>query len=91
MTIDYSQQEELRTLAVKNVLSVLGGKNTPAYRELSKKAFSSMWRDYKRVMNVNSYKNTSVKLFETARKTIIEWKPDRELELMIKGANTALR
>lgn len=91
MTIDYSKQEELRTLAVKNVLSVLGGKNTPAYRELSKKAFSSMWRDYKRVMNVNSYKNTSVKLFETARKTIIEWKPDRELELMIKGANTALR
>lgn len=88
MTIDYSQQEELRTLAVKKVVSILGGKNTPAYRELNKKAFSSIWRDFKRIMDVNSYRNTSVKMFENARKIIIEWKPDRELELMIKGANS---
>lgn len=39
-------------------------------------------------MNVNSYRNTAVKMFETGRKVIIEWQPDRELELMIKGANT---
>ena len=90
MTIDYSQQEELRTLAVKKVVAILGGKNTPAYRELNKKAFSSIWRDFKRVMDVNSYKNTSVKMFENARKIIIEWQPDRELELMIKGANSVI-
>lgn len=90
MTIDYSQQEELRTLAVKKVITILGGKNTPAYRELNKKAFSSIWRDFKRVMNVNSYKNTSVKMFEAARKIIIDWQPDRELQLMIKGANSSL-
>lgn len=89
MTIDYSQQEELRTLAVKKVIAILGGKNTPAYRELNKKTFSSIWRDFKRVMDVNSYKNTSVKMFESARKIIIEWQPDRELELMIKGANSS--
>ena len=88
MTIDYSQQEELRTLAVKKVVAILGGKNTPAYHELNKKAFSSIWRDFKRIMDVNSYKNTSVKMFEAARKIIIEWQPDRELELMIKGANS---
>lgn len=88
MTIDYSQQEELRTLAVKKVIAILGGKNTPAYRELNKKAFSSIWRDFKRIMEVNSYRNTSVKMFENARKIIIEWHPDRELELMIKGANS---
>lgn len=88
MTIDYSQQEELRTLAVKRVVSILGGKNTPAYRELNKKAFSSMWKDYKRIMNVNSYKNTAVKMLEEARTMINEWKPDRDLELMIKGANS---
>lgn len=88
MTIDYSQQEELRNLAVRKVVAVLGGKGAPAYKELNKKAFSSIWRDFKRVMDVNSYKNTSVKMFEAARKIIIEWKPDRELELMIKGANS---
>lgn len=90
MTIDYSQQEELRTLVVKKVVTILGGKNTPAYKELSKKAFSSIWRDFKRIMDVNSYRNTSVKMFETARKVIIDWHPDRELELMIKGANSVI-
>ena len=90
MTIDYSQQEELRTLAVKKVVAVLGGKNTPAYRELNKKAFSSMWKDYKRIMDVNSYKNTPVMKFQFARQMIIDWEPDRELTLMIKGANSSL-
>ena len=42
-------------------------------------------------MDVNSYKNTSVKMFQAARKIIIEWKPDRELELMIKGANSVIK
>ena len=88
MTIDYSQQEELRTLAVKKVVAILGGKNTPAYRELNKKAFSSIWREFKRIMDVNSYRNTPVMKFQFARQMIIDWQPDRELELMIKGANS---
>ena len=87
MTIDYSQQEELRTLVVKKVVAILGGKNTPAYRELNKKAFSSIWREFKRILDVNSYRNTPVMKFQFARQMIIAWQPDRELELMIKGAN----
>ena len=42
-------------------------------------------------MDVNSYRNTSVKMFETARKIITDWQPDRELDLMIKGANSVIR
>lgn len=87
MTIDYSQQEELRCLAIRKVIGVLGGKDTLAYKELNKKAFSSIWRYYKRILKVNSYKNTSVKKYDFAREVIEQWKPDRELELMIKGAN----
>ena len=89
MTIDYSQQEELRTLATRKVVAILGGKNTPAYKELNKKAFSSIWKDYKRIVDVNSYKNTAVKDLMFARQVIIDWKPIRELELMIKGCNSA--
>lgn len=88
MTIDYSQQEELRTLAVKKVVAILGGKDSPAYRELNKKAFSSIWREFKRIMDVNSYRNTPVIKFQFARQMIIDWQPDRDLELMIKGANS---
>lgn len=91
MTIDYAQQEELNSLAKKIVVQALGGKDTPAYKELNKKAFSQIWKDYKRVLQVNSYKNTAVKDLDFARKVLIDWKAPRELELMIKGANSQLR
>ena len=90
MTIDYSQQQELHTLANRSVIKVLGGKDTFAYKELSKKAFASIWRDFKRIMGVNSYRNTAVKEFERAIEFIKNWKPNRELHLMIKGANSQL-
>lgn len=90
MTIDYAQQEELNSLAKKVVVQALGGYGTPAYKELNKKAFSAIWKDYKRVMQVNSYKNTAVKKLEKGRALLNDWKPNRELELMIKGANSQL-
>lgn len=88
MTIDYSQQEELRIAANKSAIRALGGCDTTAYKELAKKVFSSIWRDYKRVMNVNSYKNTAVVNYENALNYIRNWTPGRELELMIMGANS---
>lgn len=91
MTIDYGQQQELKELANKRVVQVLGGKDAPAYKELSKRAFSSFWKDYKRIMQVNSYKNTAVKDMTMAKRVISDWKPNRELELMIKGCNSQLR
>ena len=91
MTIDYSQQEELNSLARKVVVQALGGKDTPAYKELNKKAFSQIWKDYKRVLGVDSYKNTAVKDLDFARNILSDWKPNRELELMIKGANSQIR
>lgn len=90
MTIDYSQQRELNSLAGSVIIQVLGGKGTPAYKELNKKAFSQLWRDYKRVMQVNSYRNTAVKDFEKGRAFILNWKVPRELELMIVGANSQI-
>ena len=90
MTIDYNQQEILNNLAKKTVLKALGGKDAPAYKELSKKAFAGIWRDFKRIMEVNSYRNTAVKEFEKAFELIKEWKPNRELALMIRGANAQL-
>lgn len=90
MTIDYGQQEEIRSLVVKKVVETLGGKNTPAYKELAKKAFCSIWKDYKRIMNVNSYRNTPTIKYDYALRMLNAWKPDNELKLMIKGANTAL-
>lgn len=87
MTIDYSQQLELSSLARVVAIRNLGGKDSLAYKELNKKVFSQVWRDYQNKFNVNSYRNTSAKDYEKAREYIISWKPNRELELMILGAN----
>lgn len=90
-TIDYSQQEELRELANKKIVAVLGGADASAYKELNKKVFSSFWRDYKRKLNVNSYKNTLVKDYEIGRQAIVNWTPSKEIKFMIDGCNAQLR
>lgn len=90
MTIDYAQQEELSRLAREKIVRVLGGKGTPAYKKLNKKVFSEFWRDYKRIMRVNSYKNTPVKNMDKAILTIDNWKPSEETCYMILGANSQM-
>ncbi|MGL4572888.1 MAG: Rha family transcriptional regulator [Clostridium sp.] len=87
MTIDYGQQEEINKLARSKILYILGGKEAKAYKELNKKAFSTFWKDYKRVMNVNSYKNTAVKDLPLAKRLIIEWKAPLELQSLINESN----
>lgn len=88
MTIDYSQQLELNSLAKKVVINILGGKDALAYKELNKKVFSQIWKDYQKTFDVNSYRNTSTKDYEKAKQYINNWKTNRELELMILGANS---
>lgn len=87
MTIETGKQKTLCDLVNRKVMAILGGKNTPAYKELNKKAFSQCWRDFKEVLGVASYKDTPIKDFDLAKKTIIDWQPNRELELMIRGCN----
>lgn len=91
MTIETGKQKVLQDLVKKKVTAILGGKDTPAYKELGKKAFSKCWHDYKTTMQVASYKDTPIKDFELAKKVIIDWEPNRELELMIKGCNAQIR
>jgi anti-repressor protein len=91
MTIETGKQKFLCDLVNKRVVSVLGGKDTPAYRELGKKAFRQCWNDFKKILDVASYKDTAIKDFDFAKKVIIDWKPNRELELMIKGCNAQIR
>lgn len=91
MTIETGKQKTLSDLVTSKVMTVLGGKEAPAYTELSKKAYSQCWRYYKRILNVASYKDTAVKDFERAKEVINSWKPSRELELMIMGSNSQMR
>lgn len=91
MTIDYGQQEVINRVAKERMVQVLGGKDTPAYRELSKKVFSNLWKRYKQVFHVASYKDTAKKDYEEAIKYIEEWKPSKEIGYMITGANSQIQ
>ena len=91
MTIDYGQQEVIHRIAKERVVVVLGGKDTPAYRELSKKVFSNLWKRYKQVFHVASYKDTAKKDFEEAINYIKKWEPSKELGYMITGANSQIQ
>ena len=91
MTIDYGQQEVIHRTAKERMVQVLGGKDTPAYRELSKKVFSNLWKRYKQVFHVGSYKDTAKKDFEEAIKYIEKWEPSKELGYMITGANSQIQ
>ncbi len=91
MTIETGAQKVLCDLVNSKVITTLGGKNTPAYKELGKKAFKACWKDYKDKLEVASYKDTPIKNFELGKQTIINWQPNRELELMIRGCNAQMR
>ena len=91
MTIDYGQQEVIHRIAKERMVQVLGGKDTPAYRELSKKVFSNLWKRYKQVFHVASYKDTAKKDYEEAIKYIEKWQPSKELGYMITGANSQIQ
>ena len=87
MTIDYEQQENLNQLARGRAVDLLGGKASPAYKRVSKKLFSELWRDYKRYFGENSYKNTARKEYENAREYLIKWSPSTNLRIEIEAIN----
>ena len=91
MTIETGNQKALCDLVNRKVIAVLGGKYSLAYKELSKKAFRQCWNDYKKIVGVASYKDTAIKDFDFAKQVIIDWKPNRDLELMIAGCNAQMR
>lgn len=91
MTIETGAQKVLQDLVNKKVITALGGKGSPAYTELKGKAFSQCWKNFKDILQVASYKDTPVKDFDLAKKVIIDWQPNRELELMIRGCNAQMR
>ena len=75
MSIDYGQQRILEKEVSKVVISALGGKDSSAYKEMSKKVFSECNRDVKDYFHVNSRNNISRVRFEEAVEYIKNWTP----------------
>lgn len=87
MNIDYGQQRVLEKEVARVVIESLGGKDSNAYREISKKVFSECNRDVKDYFHVNSRNNIPRLRFEDAVDYIKNWTPCSNTRMLIKEYN----
>lgn len=89
-TIDSSQQYTLERIAKTTVISALGGIDSRAYQLMSRKLFSSIWRDYKKYFKLGSYRDTLKTDYENAKNYLESWSPEVNTSLKIKKYNSQL-
>lgn len=90
MTIDYGQQRVLENVVNKTVIDALGGKQSNAYKEISKKVFVECNRDLKNYFNVNSRNNVAKKRFDEAVEYAKNWKPCTNTQMLIQDHNAQM-
>ena len=90
-TIDYGQQQALGDIVNRVVIEALGGKGSPAYREISKKVFAECNRDLKHYFNVNARNNVPKKRFDEAVKYVKNWEPCTNTKFLIRECNAQVR
>jgi Rha family phage regulatory protein len=91
LTIDHGQQLKLQSICKSRIISLLGGKDTPAYKELSKQLFSFIWRDFKQYFNISSYRDCLITDFENAVNYLATWTSDNNMKLKIDLVNSQTR
>lgn len=91
MTITSSQQHTLRRIANETAVEVLGGKDSYAYEEISKKVFSALWKDYKNYFKIPSYRDTLKNDYQKAINYLKNWRPDMNLAMEIEYKNSQIK
>lgn len=91
MRIDGGQEFQIRKKANHVVVESLGGKESPAYKQLSRKVFSEFWRDFKNHFSLPRYGDLPKKQFEEALRFIGMWQPSTGLRIEIETANNQQR
>lgn len=89
-TIDHGQQRVLENTVNKTVISVLGGKDSNAYKEMGRKVFSECNRDLKNYFKVNSRDDVTKLHYEDALKYAENWKPCTNTAMLISDYNAQI-
>ena len=90
MNIDYGQQRVLEKEVAQVVIESLGGTDSNAYHEISKKVFSECNRDVKDYFHVNSRNNIPRLRFDDAVDYIRNWMPCSNTRMLIKECNAQM-
>lgn len=87
MRIDGGQEHIIRKKANNVVVEALGGKSSPAYKNMAFKAFSAFWRDFKNHFEIPRYGDLPKKQFEDGLRFIGMWQPSTSLKIEIENHN----
>lgn len=90
MRIDSLQQQEIQQTANQSVTHALGGKDSIAYKEISKKAFSAFWNEFKQYFKVPRYGDIPKVKHAEALRFIQLWRPSTTLQMEIDGCNSQM-
>lgn len=90
MVIDYGQQQVLKKRVNGRVAYWLGGKESNAYKEISKKVFSECNGDIQDYFNVNSRNNVPKLKFDAVIDYITNWEPSTNTKMLIRDTNAQM-
>lgn len=90
MTIDYGQQKSISDLVASIVIAHLGGKESNAYKEISKKVFAECNRDIKNYFSVNARNNIPKLRFPEALEYVRNWHPCINTTMAIRDCNAQM-
>lgn len=89
-TIDHGQQRVLENTVNNTVISVLGGKESNAYKEIGRKVFAECNRDLRNYFKVNSRDDVPKIHYEDAIEYAESWKPCTNTEMAILNCNSQM-
>ena len=90
MRIDSLQQQEIQQAAKQSIVQALGGKDSVAYQEISKKVFSAFWNEFKRYFQVPRYGDIPKIKHDEALRFISLWRPSTSLQMEIDQCNSQM-
>ena len=87
MRIEGGEEYRINKNGKSKVVECLGGIDTKAYQEVSKRAFSQFWNEFKRYFEIPRYGDLPKARFEEALQFISEWSPNTAMRMEIKALN----
>ena len=91
MRIDGVQQQQIQATAKESIIHALGGKESIAYKEISKKAFSAFWNEFKQYFKVPRYGDLPKMKMDEAIRFIELWRPSTSLQMEIDSCNSQIQ
>lgn len=87
MNLDHGQQRQLEKAVNKTVINILGGKESNAYKEISRKVFCECNGNLKDYFHVNARGDVPRKRYEEALAYAQKWRPCINTQMLIEQYN----